>query len=55
MMSVFLVGVSSIEDVEDLEDSEGVPFSVLLMGVEVTAGTGCVLTGESEVRGDAGS
>lgn len=37
--SVFFDGVSSLKDSVDLEDSDAV-FSVLFIGVEVTAGTG---------------
>lgn len=39
MISAFLDGVSSVEESMGIEDS-GVPLSVLVMGVEVTAGTG---------------
>lgn len=49
MISVFLASVSSVGD-----PAGCVPSSALLMGVEVSPGTGWVLTGESDVMGDDG-
>jgi len=56
MMSAFFEGVSSEEESRDPAGPAPVAFwSLLGMGVEVTAGMGWVLTGEAEASGEVGS